>query len=71
VTRTTVIRVSIAERRTLLRRLIYWKNSRVRRNASVAVWIALIAFLGLILLGNIALVVTIWRGFKDLKAKGV
>ena len=31
-------------------------------------WIALIAFLGLITLGNIGLIIMIWRGFKSLKA---
>ncbi len=30
-------------------------------------WIALIAFLGLLTVGNIGLIIMIWRAFKDLK----
>jgi hypothetical protein len=32
-------------------------------------WVALIAFLGLLILGNIGLVVTIRRAFKELRIK--
>jgi hypothetical protein len=33
-----------------------------------ALWIALVAFLGLVTAGNVGLIIMIWRGFKDLKA---
>jgi len=31
-------------------------------------WAAVIAFFGLLVLGNIGLVIVVWRRFKDLKA---
>jgi hypothetical protein len=34
---------------------------------SPGLWVALIAFLGLLTLGNIGLIIVIWRRFKDLK----
>ena len=35
-----------------------------------ALWIALIAFLGIVTVGNIGLIIMIWRGFNDLKVNG-
>lgn len=32
-----------------------------------ALWVALIVFLGLLTLGNIGLIIVIWRAFKDFK----
>jgi len=34
---------------------------------SPGLWVALLALLGLFALGNIGLIILIWRGFKDLK----
>ena len=48
-----------------------WEMETPFHNAPAAVWIALVGFFGLIFLGNIALVVMIWRRFRDLRAKDV
>jgi hypothetical protein len=44
----------------------HWEMETPLRD-SPGMWGALIAFLGLLALGNIALIVLIWRSFKELK----
>jgi hypothetical protein len=47
----------------------HWEMETPFYNAPAVVWIGLVAALGLVLLGNVGLVVMIWRGLRDLMAK--
>lgn len=46
----------------------HWQMETPFQNASTPLWIGLIALLGLVLLGNAALVSSIWREVKNLRA---